>query len=83
MSVGLPAPLGKGEPKTFLAVIVRDIDEQFGEGYAKEHPELVIAMLKVSTYTESPVGRILQKVDNLLEMAVDTANQAVEQLLGK
>ena len=51
---------------TYMACAVHDIDEMFGKGYAKAHPELVAAYMQTSAI-EMTGGAIARALDNLPE----------------
>ena len=54
----------KGTAGDYLDAAVRHIDETFGDGYAKKHPELVAAWMKVAS--EDFVTSITLKISEQL-----------------
>jgi hypothetical protein len=44
--------------KHYLLHAVTDIDEMFGKGYAKEHPELIAAYMRASALSFHTAARV-------------------------
>lgn len=50
----------------YLFAAVRNIDAVLGEGYAREHPELIVAMIQISNM-DFAVGITLKNMDEWVD----------------
>ena len=60
------------------------IDKQFGEGYAKEHPELLAAFMMTASQEHKTLvlEHALDRISNELSTSLDNVGTAVENVAG-
>ena len=75
-----PAPQIQPGPAVYLADAARAIDAQFGDGYARDNPALVAAMVQSATIDAAvSTGRVAH--DDALCLASQIAAQMSETIL--
>lgn len=55
---------------TFLSSARREIDDQFGEGYAKDHPDLMVAFMAAAS-ADARTYAIINHFTGIIEKAAD------------
>jgi hypothetical protein len=66
--------------KQYFLCAVRDIDREFGEGYAKAHPELLAAVLEVAAADYRTAIRI-KSFEEQIEYSVQVFEMAVDRVI--
>ena len=66
---------------SYLTWAKQQIDEEFGKGYAKEHPELVAAFMKTCAqdFSDASMGSILQEGIERIAEAIESLRQSDEE----
>ena len=66
--------------KQYFLCAVRDIDREFGEGYAKAHPELLAAVLEVAAADYRTAIQI-KSFEEQIEYSVQVFEMAVDRVI--
>jgi hypothetical protein len=66
--------------KQHFLCAVRDIDREFGEGYAKAHPELLAAVLEVAA-TDYRTAIQIKSFEEQIEYSVQVFEMAVDRVI--
>lgn len=66
----------------YLSAAIRDIDAEFGEGYARAHPELVAAFMQtaVMDYSSGIASESLHEAISQIRDALDAIASALESV---
>lgn len=65
--------LAQSRTESYLRTAETQIDEVFGAGYAREHPELIAAFMKTASdeFTRTATAKVLQNLGYALESVAD------------
>ncbi|WP_447920311.1 hypothetical protein [Achromobacter aegrifaciens] len=65
--------LAQSRTESYLRTAETQIDEVFGSGYAREHPELIAAFMKTASdeFTRTATAKVLQNLGYALESVAD------------